>query len=604
MNLQDTGPWLAFAVLLVVVVASVRQLRAPRRRPLLQVAILALQGVAGVLLYCVLHPPSRPLADNGQVIHLADASMSRDDMAGEGAPLLLPEADAVAGGTRVPDLATALRQHPTSRLTLVGAGLAARDRDAQLPVAVRWLPAPTLQGWTHLQLPAAVAPGARFELQAQAYLPAGEGQAELLDPAGRVIDRAALDEAGRVQLSGVARAAGRSVFQLRLLGRDGRLLDSTPVPQQTVAAPTLHVQMRAGAPGAELKYLRRWATDSGIDLHVQTDTGAGMHLGDGAAALDAAALARSDLLLLDERSLASLGAGPFAAVRDALHGGMGVLVRLTGPPTAAARQRLRELGLAVQGDAGSGAVALPADAEPALLQARRGPSAAAALPTAEGLDADRSSRGAALPALEQLSLQAADAHALLRDAQGHAVGGWQAAGSGRIGLLPITDSWRWVLAGRDDRHAELWSSVVATLARAQAAPDPLWSPHALSWAGERQLLCGATAPLQSLADDGTATPLPIDPQSGPARCAAWWPQAAGWQRLQLGERHLWRYVFDPATAGPLHRQSLADATAAALATRPASGTAARVQTAGSRWPWWWAFLLCAGVLWWLERRRG
>ena len=55
-----------------------------------------------------------------------------------------------AWGQRVPDLATALRQHPASTLTLVGAGLVARDRDAVLPRDVRWQPVAPTRGWIAL----------------------------------------------------------------------------------------------------------------------------------------------------------------------------------------------------------------------------------------------------------------------------------------------------------------------------------------------------------------------------------------------------------------------------------------------------------------------
>ncbi|MFX5801599.1 hypothetical protein ABTE09_21045, partial [Acinetobacter baumannii] len=78
-----------------------------------------------------------------------------------------------------------------------------------------------------------------------------------------------------------------------------------------------------------------------------------------------------------------------------------------------------------------------------------GPLAAGTLPTGYGEEADRSSHSAALPSLEALALHAPGSNALLHDRGGQAVGGWRAVGKGRIGLLPLTDSWRWVLAGRD-----------------------------------------------------------------------------------------------------------------------------------------------------------
>lgn len=601
MTLAGPSAWTAAALLLVVLIASARQLRAPRHRPAVLASLLLLQLLAAALLLAVLYPPPRLLPAPGTVVLLADAAQAGALPAADAAPLLLPEAEAVAGGRRVPDLATALRQQPGSRVTLVGAGLAARDRDTPLPADVRWQAAPAPIGWVDLHPPAVVAPGARVTVRARAQGVA-DAQAELLDPAGAVVDRAPVGSDGQVTLGGVARGEGRSVFQLRLLGADGHRVDTVPVPQQTVASPPLRLRIRAGAPDAELKYLRRWASDSGAQVQVQAATGAGMTVGDGELALDPGALARTDLLVLDERSLATLGSGSFAAVRSAVQDGLGVLVRLGGVPAPAARQRLRALGLEVTGAGGSAAAEFPADGDSALLAARRGPAAATLLPTAEGLDADRQSHAAALPALEQLRLQVADSEPLLRDRDGQAIGGWRGAGTGRVGLLPLTDSWRWVLAGREDRHGELWSEMASTLARAQPAGDPLWSPQAIAWAGERQPLCGVTAPLQVVPAQGDATPLWVDPASGTARCAGWWPRQAGWHRLLLGDQVLWRYVFDPASAPALHRQALMDATARQLAAPPAATAAARIAVPGPRWPWWLAFVLCASLLWWLERR--
>lgn len=594
--------WIALALAVVVVIASVRLLRGSTTHPGRRWIGIALQIAAAMLLYFCLVPPNRQQPAGGLVVLGIDADRAGALPASEGPLLLLPEAADVPGAQRVPDLATALRQHPASTLTLVGAGLAARDRDALLPPDVRWQAAPEPRGWIALQPPADVAPGARFEVVAQAR-GAAKAKAELLDPADSVVDRTDVADDGRVQLSGIARAEGRSVFKLRLLDSDGHVVDSVPVPQQTLPAAPLRLLVRASAPGPELKYLRRWAADAGIRVQVQADAGAGLSVGDGPVLIDAASLTRSDLLLLDERSLAALSAGQLAAVRQALRDGLGVLVRSAGAPSASARQRLRDLGLPVQGDGSSRTLELTGDGESAILAARRGPLAAGTLPTGYGEEADRSSHGAALPALETLALQAPGSSALRHDRAGNAIGGWRAVGRGRIGLLPLTDSWRWVLAGRDDRHGELWSSVVATLARAQSSDDALWSPQPISWAGERQALCGVQAPLQIFNKRGDAVPLIVDGATSALRCAGWWPREAGWQRLQRGDSVVWRYVFDPKDAPTLHRQAMIDATTQALAASPPADASVMHPVPGSRWPWWLAFVLCASLLWWLERRR-
>lgn len=602
MNTIPLNLLLALALAAIVIIASALQLRAPTAHRGRRAARLGLQAVAAVLLYFCLLPPSQQQPAGGLVVLTAEAGAAGALPASDGPPLLLPEAADVADGQRVPDLATALRQHPASTLTLVGAGLAARDRDTVLPGSVHWQASPTPRGWIALQPPADAAPGARFEVHAQAHGATG-GRAELLDPADTVVDRAALAADGRVQLSGIVRAPGRSVFHLRLLDAQAHVLDSVPVPQQTLDAAPLRLLVRAGAPGPELKYLRRWATDAGLRVQVQADTGAGLSVGDGAVSLDAATLARSDLLLLDERSLATLGAAQMASVRQALRDGLGVLVRSAGAPSASARQRLRDLGLPLQGDGSSHAADLPDDGESAMLAARRGPLASHTLPSADGEAADRSSHDTSLPALEALALQTPDSNALLRDRASHALGGWHSVGKGRIGLLPITDSWRWVLAGRDDRHGELWSGVFATLARAQTGTDALWSPQPQAWAGERVALCGVQAPLQAFDAKGTGVPLVVDGATSSLRCAGWWPRAAGWQRLQHGETTVWRYVFEAKEAAVLHRQAMIDATTQALATATPAGGRVMQPVPGPRWPWWLAFVLCAALLWWLERRR-
>lgn len=602
MNTAGLNLWIALALALIVVIASVRQLRGSTASPGRRWWVIALQIIAAALLYVCLVPPTRQQPASGLVVLGIDAGKAGALPASEGPLLLLPEAADVPGAQRVPDLATALRLHPASTLTLVGAGLAARDRDTALPPDVRWQPAPPPRGWIALRLPADVAPGARFEVRAQARGVA-RAKAELLDPAGSVVDRRDVAADGQVQLSGVARAEGRSVFQLRLLDADGHGVDSVPVPQQTLPAAPLRLRVRAGAPEPELKYLRRWAADAGIHVQVQADVGAGVSVGDGALPLDAESLARIDLLVLDERSLAALSTAQLATVRQALREGLGVLVRSGGTASASMRLRLRELGLPVQGDGSSHTLELPGDGDSAVLAARRGPLAAGTLPTGYGEEADRSSHSAALPTLEALALQAPGSTALLHDRTGRAVGGWRAAGRGRIGLLPLTDTWRWVLAGRDDRHGELWSGVVATLARAQGSADALWSPQPISWAGEWQALCGVQAPLQAFNARGGGVPLIVDRTTSDLRCAGWWPREAGWQRLRHGETTVWRYAFDPKDAPALHRQAMIEATTQALASRTSANTTLMSPVPGSRWPGWLGFVLCASLLWWLERRR-
>ena len=601
------APALLVILLVILLIGSVRLLRqqrhGARRTRTHLLALLVLHCASAALLYLTLLPPPVHAPAGQLTVLTAGADRVRWSSTGADRIVALPEATAHLAATRAPDLATALRQHPgTQVLRVIGEGLPARDRDTALPGQVQLLQPAAPRGWIALTPPPITAPGSVFTLQARAQGVAA-ASAELLDPAGVVVDRGALATDGSITLTGVARASGRSLFNLRLLDAQRHLVDHLPVPLQTLAQPAPGLLIVAGAPGPELKYLRRWAVDTGLDVQAQANAGGGVSLGDAPVALTAARLAATDVLILDERSLATLGATQRSAVQQAVRGGLGVLVRSSGPLGDNARQILRGWGLAVSGGNQSAALRLPADPAAALLQARRGPQRPATQPTAYIDDADNASHSAALPALEQLPLRATDATPLLRDNNGQPVGSWRNVGRGRLALLPVTDSYRLVLSGRADRHAELWSGVLTTLARPLPSSAPVRIDSATPWAGERVVLCNLQDSTQLRGPDGIEVPLLIDPATGTGRCAGYWPSQPGWHLLRQGDAEQAFHVFDPATAQTLHTQQLREASAKhATHSRPVL-PAGSISAPGPRWPWLLAFVLVAGLLWWLERWR-
>ncbi|MEN5203396.1 hypothetical protein ABE473_02865 [Stenotrophomonas sp. TWI700] len=599
--------WILIALLAVLLLASARlcwqQWRGPVRARGVFAGLLLLQIAVTALLYLTLVPPMQRAAGGQLTVLTAAAEQVRWSAAPGETVVALPEAPTAAEALRAPDLATALRQHPgTTSLRLIGDGLTSRDRDVALPRGVRLASPGAPQGWMSLQPPPVTAPGAVFTVSARAQgVP--DARAELVDPAGLVVDRATPGADGSVHLDGVARVPGQSVFRLRLLDAGQHVVDTLAVPVDTVATATPRLLILAGAPGPELKYLRRWATDAGLRVQAQANTGGGVSLGDAPITLTAARWAETDVVVLDERSLVALSATQRSTLQQAIRNGLGVLVRTSGPVGDGARQVLRSWGLSVTGGNQPAPLSLPADADAALLQARRGPQRPASDATAYIEEADAASHQAALPVLERWAVQTTDATPLLHDDKGASVGGYRALGRGRVALLPVTDSYRLVLAGRDDRHAELWSSVLASIARALPAAEVPRIDAITPWAGERMALCQLQATAQVRAPDGALIPLRIDPASGTERCAGYWPAQAGWHQLQQSENRHAFYVFDPATAQPLHRQQLREATAQRLAGGTAAAPAGLVETPGARWPWLLAFVLAAGLLWWLERRR-
>lgn len=596
---------LALAALLAMARTLWRQRRAEpasRSRGWRIGVLLLAQPLAAALLYFALFPPRLPgRAGTLVVATAATAAAAWRDAAGE-ARVRLPEAPTDADGERVPDLASALRRYPQTRRVLVlGAGLTPRDREAVRGFAVDFAPAPLPRGIVGAWTPARIGEGETFVVRGRTEGLNG-GAVELLDPAGQRVDRAALGADGAFALDAVARVAGRAGFVLRAFDAQQRELERVELPLSIDAEPPLRVLLLAGAPGPELKYLRRWASDAGLKLHTQIATGASLQLGDAPLRLDAPTLAGFDAVIVDERAWDALAPAQRNALATALRGGLGVLLRATGPLSPGLRAQLRGFGLEPGAGADSAALRLPAErADEAALRARLGPGSA---------DAPHSREQAppALPLLTRraLALDAPSLQALGRDADGKAFAAWRAAGQGRIGVWGLGDSFRLVLAGREDTHARLWSEAVSALARPRSV-----ARVAIDGAlrvGERVRLCGVGADARVAAADGARTGLLIDPAAGPESCAGFWPTAAGWHVLEQGERRQAFYVRGADEAPGLRASELREATAVLALRSATSAPDAATETSdsqerGSPWPWFGAWLALCAALWWFERSR-
>ncbi|MBD7986641.1 carboxypeptidase regulatory-like domain-containing protein [Luteimonas sp. Sa2BVA3] len=609
---------------LAAVVASLRHALRWRRLPALarpaasrMAAILLLQFACVAALHAVLFPPGRPLDGARLVVMTSDTDIeaARDAARDGGILVALPEAGAdaatAAGAQAMPDLATARRMHPRStRLQVLGAGLEARDLDAARGLPLGFDPPAPPHGLVELQAPARVATGGLLRVSGRME-DAGDTPVELLDPAGTVQDRAIPDAEGRFQLQAPVRASGPALFRLRL--QDG---PEAVVPVDARPGDGARLLLFAGAPNPELKYLRRWATDAGLRLHSRMALGGGIALGDGPLAFDAETLAEFDLAIVDERAWTGLGADARSALLAAVDEGLGLMLRITARPDAATREALRQLGFALgeAGPAGDAMVVLDGPRRPEAEDADARPGSA---PDAAGTGNE------AMPALarQPYPLHAAGSVSLLDDASGTSLARWRQAGRGRIAAWNLDHSFRLVLAGHGARHARLWSEATSVLARPRARPRPRF--EGIARAGQRTLLCGFEPGTAVVAADGTRLHPLHDPRS--AECSALWPERSGWHRAGEGETAPMLYVH-PADALPgLAARERRDATLrlaaidrhgapgtadASMASQRATGNArsgsgrgfdGTLPGTGPRWPWFLAWLLAAGALWWLER---
>ncbi len=531
--------------------------------------LVGLQILGGVFLHLTLFPPSVGTSPGRLVIATRGAPPT---LSATGDVLVaLPEAGAAPGAIRVPDLGTALRLYPEiGRLRIEGEGLAPRD---QIPLdrPAEFFPSRAPRGLIDLTLPDPVAPGARFSVSGQIGA-LKSGAVELLDPAGSVVDRAEVKAGQRFALSAASRAAGLALFDLRLKDAAGRRVEHIEIPVQTRAQRQPRALVLAGAASAETKYLRRWAQDAGIALSVEIDVGGGARLGDPPTPLTRAALAEVDLVVVDDRRWETLSLGERAALGGAAQDGLGLLLRTTGQLSDTTRREWGALGMAIVGGDDARAFRLGGSARPAALELNR---------------------------LGQVQT-ARDSVPMIRDAAGAALAAWRPRGQGRVGLWIVADSYALTLTGQGDRYGELWSELVSTLAR-PGEPTGV-RLDAIAKPGERAVLCPVSEQVRVIDPEGVESRPRLDPATGPAACAAYWPRRSGWHRIVDGDVEAAVYVH-PADAAPSLAHSANRQATLDLAEASAGREAGAVMAApGSPWPWAASLLAVLGLLWWLERR--
>lgn len=488
------GLLLAGLCLLAALVAAVQILRHARRG---RVWLAWLQvPCALLLLYALLlrdAPPPAAVIVLGQ--HADLQSLPPDTRV----PVVaLPESGHAGSVPGTPDLATLLRRTPEiTHVHVVGDGLQAHDLAAlgerELSIQSSTTPS-SLDGLVELDAPTHVVSGQRWSLQGR--VGAGVETVALLDPAQQRVAQATPDDNGRFHLTGVSRAAGPVLFELGLRAGDDEL-QRVPLPIQARAARPVRALVLAATPSPELKYLRRWASDAGLRLDSHIALAPGVVQAGATPALDADALAQLDLLIVDERSWAMLDRQA-DLVREAVRGGLGLLLRVTGPVPESVLQRWKSFGVDLE--QGS------EPPQPVRLDGMAGDAPLHAWPIV--VRGDR----------HVVAWQDDDARALATR---------YSLGQGRIGVLWLTDSFRLHTRGDAARHATLWSTLATRLARPRGQPETQLPARAVI--GQRAVICRPQGELRVKSPDAEMIGLQRDPDN--PDCAAFWPRTVGWHRV-------------------------------------------------------------------------
>ncbi len=562
--------WVTAAVLVAAVLAGTVRLVLWRRAARAQApvwrlgALTGLQLTAAVLLYLTLNPPATVVG--AAALRVMTAGQAEPANSPGEIPVALPESGDVVDAVRVPDLATALRRFPEAQSVRVsGDGLPPRDHSA-LPVPLDYEPGPSPVGFVAFSPPPPGAPGAGFEVGGRVGTLAA-GAVELVDPADQVVARAPVEAGDHFELTAYTRAAGLALFHLRLRDAQGDLVEEIAVPVETRDAAGVRMMLLAGAPNPEVRQIRRWAESADLDVSLQVDLGAGLRLGD-AAPLTAAGLSEVDLLVIDDRRWETLPAPSRGAVAAAVRDGMGLLLRPTGPISGETRRQWASLGVSLSG---TGDAVAPPDDSGALTR----------------LDLIHGGQ-AVVP--------------ILRDEQETITAGWSGLGLGRVGVVTVVDTYTLALTGRPEQHSRIWGAVVSALARPDDAARP--EVEGLAWSGRRMAVCGLQDEGRVIDPSGAARGLIIDPKAGGRRCAAWWPDTAGWHvAVDDRDQQTPFYVHPADAASSLLRAADRQATLDMASATPDADARTQRHVAGSPWPWFTGLLAMLALLWWLERRR-
>lgn len=564
-------------LIVVVLLSSARlivSLKAQARvLPLL--FVLTLQVASAALLYFTLFPPDRfAVAERLQILS-ANAKPEPLLSTVKLRVLALPEVAKLSSVERVPDLATMLRRFPgVTEIEVLGDGLPMRDWDAAQGISVQYKSVPIKQGIVELSLPANTAPGERWVVSGRVAQTVAS-TVELLDPGKALVARVLVDAKGHFSLTDTARGPGNVLYQLRVLNAQKKILETLSFPVVSVAPQTLRILSVSGGANPELKYLKRWALDAGVNLQSSIALGMGMQIQTAPVSFNDGSLRELDLLIIDERAWMALSETSKQALRVAIAQGLGVMLRITGPLSANARAEWRALGFSI---AESETVQMLRLAEP--------------------------NQQSNLPELNRQSIQvqSTDAVSLYTDNQGEAFGLWRAQQLGRVGVWWLNDSFRLVLAGHADVYGAMWSQIITTLARAKQPPALPLSAKPM-WVNERAVFCGLATNASIETAQGLQQKLLLVTQGENKNCAAYWPQQAGWHTLKSAEQTQAFYVRAENEAPALHQRTIQQAMMALTTTQALTRKDSRVAVPGLHWPYFLAWLFFTALLWWLERIR-
>jgi hypothetical protein len=594
---------LLLAAALAVALTVVTLRRPDRRRLALRLGATHLGLLA--LLLILLEPQILRRVEPATAVLLtpgADAEAVSEAAAGG----LLFALEGVSGGVgafqSIPDAAFLHRHHPeVSRLRVVGHGLDEDDWETLGPMQVELDPPALTRGIERISWRRQLELGQELVVQGTGAGVSEPGRLVLRDPGGGS-DSVAVQPAPEApfELRSVPRAAGRFLYRLELTDAQGRPIVEEDLDVEVVEPARLAVLWLEGAPRFETRFFKDWLAGHGGSVAIRStvsrdryrfefinrpDAGAAhappLHL----STIDAALLEEFDLVVVDGRTLASLGPGEREELRLAVaRGGAGLLILADDSvPCAAAPSPdlafFLDFPCAAVGDLEQRRVSL----------------------SWPGLGRSPTS----LVPVEPEELRTSGAiEALVTDAQGRVLAASRHRGRGTVALSLVREAYRWVLEGSPQFHAAYWSFLTSELARPQRHGERWFVPDGPVLVDRPLPLLLASSeesPLGRVEAEGgppDRIALRQDPLERGRYEGRFWPRQPGWHRVGSGTGGAWFYAQEPSRFRTWQEARRQDASrrAAALGAQAGREPARRPEPVPPLF-FYAVFLACTAYLW-------
>ena len=624
MSQDAISPALAIAIAAVGIaaLAIVEWRRRDRRNRIARIAasVAAVAALCGLGIYRIganLEP--RAVVDEA-VLWTHNAAASGSHSTNAATHFALPGmVEKPANAVAVPDVAYIRREFPEiRRLRVVGDGLepwqieALRDVELIFDDAERKASTPAI---SFLNFPRDLAIGEPLRLQGSIEgLAAGKSMTlTVVSPDGTKTEATVNGaDAPRTTFQVIApapRSAGQFVWQVNARSAgDGDELLNEQIGIAAVRPYLPRVLVLESSPSLETAHLQRWFGDLGGVLTSRTAVAQGRYriatTADTApefGAIDRGLLAQHDVLLIDAEALHALATDERAAIEAAvMEEGLGVLAFVAGAEPAHLQ----------------GQPLLPWQLESEAVE-ESGPRTARVW-----------WRGLATPlehpiAVESLRMQLTPKQtSLVTDMQQRALVGAARHGRGQVAVSIVRDTWKWRLQDQPGEFASFWSHLLTRLAKPRDRQAERWAienadsvPLAVNRPVELRLSGPEKPPVDAhVTSDGGDERVPLALAEDAVDPHHWrstfWPQRAGWHRVQLGPAgaHLDFFVHEAdawASLAP-ERRNTATRLAAARSSQPPHAKAQRdeqVQSGAASTVLLYVLFLCSTGYLWVERRR-